>query len=158
MKQGKKFGFLKFKEVKNTEELLAKIKSVTIGADHLLVKEARFKRTERNQPNPTIHEVAAPLMAGTSKHAWKWVHQHQDPNPTKVEAPPHPPLIEWLTNCAFAEVRNSHLLPKLDGLLQGAGFLLSSVKYLCGLWVLLECTSPEAAEQLVSDAKNHLKE
>lgn len=66
-KQGTKFGFVKFKEVNNMEDLLVKIKSVAVGANYLLVNEARFRRVVNKQP--TGHDCEAlPTSFGADGH------------------------------------------------------------------------------------------
>lgn len=47
--QGKKFGFVKSKDVHNLEDMLARIRLVAVGADKLLVHEAHFRRNEIRQ-------------------------------------------------------------------------------------------------------------
>lgn len=65
--------------------------------------------------------------------------------------------IQWLATCAIAEVKDILLVSKLEKLLQGAGFSHYSVKYLGALRVLVECTSVETVEKLVSAGVNQLK-
>lgn len=75
-KQGMKFGFVKFKDIKNLEVLLAQIKGVPIGAEYLHVNEARCGRNARKPHHYTGRKVEARILGATSIHALQEVTRH----------------------------------------------------------------------------------
>lgn len=174
-KQGKKFGFVKYKDVRNLEDMLTSIRAVAVGADKLLVHEARFRRNEVRKPNYHANEAIQTTAVDVPSRSRRWEdlkpryteavdlgEKNQNIADTRHEPPPlvvpiRNEEIQWLATCALAEVRNISTVANLDGILRRAGFSLGSVKYLGGLRVLIKCASADLTDKLVSAGNNQLK-
>jgi RNA recognition motif-containing protein len=66
-KRGRKFGFVKFKEVTDVEELSAKLRDVWIGSFKIWTNRSRFARTDtkEEQPNQVSGEHPTSLYSAT---------------------------------------------------------------------------------------------
>jgi hypothetical protein len=65
-KQGKRFRFVKFREVRNTEELLSRLGDVWLGSFKLRVNLSRFNRDDRKREEPAdVPESSAEVEART---------------------------------------------------------------------------------------------
>lgn len=114
-KQGKLFGFVKYKDVANVQTLLNRIRLVAVGADWLTIHEAKYRREKgegapplptwrqrnrnSNQNTDSTENFGAPIPTpDKSLHAWQALERLQ--KTLEVSCPVRQDELDWLKRCA----------------------------------------------------------
>lgn len=165
-KQGKLFGFVKYKDVSSVEALLNKIQSVAIGANWLTIHEEKYRRemgevrqrptTWRQRTQITTfaqNNQASPTLSGKNllldTQAWsEGVRLEQKTK--ELVCSVRKEEIERLKSCAIGEAKSYTQIDRLSKLLKDANFFHCSMRYLGDLRVLTECASPHDLNKLIA--------
>ncbi|GJS06248.1 RNA-directed DNA polymerase, eukaryota [Tanacetum coccineum] len=176
-KVGKRFAFVRFLKPKNIESLINELNKIWIGSYHIFAAKARF---EMNQKTSTNVNPKPPSF----NHSTKEKPDHQpnrtfanvlNGNVSKDPAPQTKSILKTVTldesdllntsdtkNAILAKVRDVHLIPNINTVLNKEGFYNFQCKYIGGLWLWIEFDSQEACTKLQSNSEvswyfSHLK-
>lgn len=143
-KHGRRFGFVRYKGVKDERKLVDLIIETWAGMEKFIISKAKFNRV--HNANPASQSKG---RMGSEYHivpGWQTKegpHHNDRPsyvgvarcgNLVQVQAGKvHEEELSWLSWCLFAEVKDYEVLNDLGSLLEGAGFLNVKVKYVGGL-------------------------
>lgn len=178
-REGKEFGFIRYRGVNNPVNLVMNIRSVNVGMKALTVNVSRFRRngfTVQDQA-PVTHQIkdyrVAPDWKNVDSPAKLRNHNtyseavkndvHKNTSipayeSIKTVALDHQKEEEicWLRQCAVGEVKNSRILNDIFHLLRDEGFQCET-KYVGGFRVLLQCESREIMLKMLTDEKDMLE-
>lgn len=167
-KDGRDFGFVRFKGVHDIVQLERDIRGVFIGPNKLQFNVAKFRRKETNlfgkkqvcsdheynispgwktklPPPPLGNRTYLEAVVGSKVKC--------------IEAPTTDSKeLEWLERCAVGEVTDAEVLNDINHLLQDGGFSLCAAKYIGGFQVLIECQSVESLRKMLDEGQSALRE
>lgn len=166
-KNGQRFGFIRYKGVKDEGKLVALIIETWAGNENFIFSKARFERLRNSLSQPP--NVCLDVKEYNVVPGWKTTEApHTIGRSSYAEMASHGNLVQihagkireaelsWLSCCLLAEVKSPDLLNDLSSLFEGAGFLNMAVKYVGGLRVLLECKSEESARKCLNEGLSTL--
>lgn len=67
---GMKFGFAKYKDIKDIKQLVSSIRVVAVGAEYLVINEARFRRGEVKTVSQGVRKTTEEVPTG--RRLWGW--------------------------------------------------------------------------------------
>ncbi|GKA17937.1 RNA-directed DNA polymerase, eukaryota [Tanacetum coccineum] len=170
-KIGRRFAFVRFLKVKNKESLIIDLNKIWIGSYHLFAAMARFDKkpntTSKTIPKPSTNQPNNQTKPSSSS-------AHTNPNRSYVNAlnrnsshnfALHPKTIlksvtldesdlidtSDIRNVILAKVRDVHLIPNINIVLNKEGFYNFQCKYIGGMWLWIEFDSHEACLKLQSN-------
>lgn len=161
-KNGRRFGFVRYKEARDEQWLVDRVTEVWAGLDPLVLNKARFSRS-RMESSPSTKLCSATktyqvvpdckLLATSQPQKFS---SYADVVRRKFQTQAQASAVReeelsWLDRCLLAEAKSHELLNELSFLLEGAGFSNTKIKYVGGFRVLLECTSRDAAQKVLHD-------
>ncbi|GJX30764.1 RNA-directed DNA polymerase, eukaryota [Tanacetum coccineum] len=165
-KNGRRFAFVRFVKVKNTESLLVALNKIWSGSYHLFAAKARFERKPNasskppskpnhtnNQPNPASKTSQAnPNCSYVS--ALKGISKEQSPiEILRSVSLEDSDLIDIgdTRNVVLVKARDVHLTLNINKVLRKEGFSDFHAKYIGGMWLWLEFDSVESCTKLQSN-------
>lgn len=177
-KTGKRFGFVRFKGVKDINGLWSSLTDLSVRDQRLFIKPARFlKPTGVGQKQDAVKAVGPGtgnppiLMTGRTIQRREGKSYREALLDTAILQEFHENVkeskcikveevkegeLQWLARCALGEVKSPDILPDISFLLKEAGFLTTKAKYVGGLRYLLEFDSPEIMADLLRSGREAL--
>ncbi|GJW26521.1 RNA-directed DNA polymerase, eukaryota [Tanacetum coccineum] len=173
-KDGKRFGFVKFINVFDVDRLVGNLCTVWIGSHRLHANVARFSRPvakDSKNNGPTAEKVKLPFAVSkaqsmdsvkTSKHkqsngfSCSFANVVNGVTGPQLSSSPAIVLDDSCITCrdyskhVMGKVKDVNSIPNLSTLLYDEGFVNVHLKYLGGLWVLLELDKEETKANLVA--------
>lgn len=157
-KAGKRFGFMKFIRVKDIDKLISLLRDEWVGKFRLYACKPRFSRDNKLDgnkplaqekkfvPQQWVNHNAGGCPSGLDRNFANMVKGVGAKNEPVIETKsvimlePNNTVIQHVSGdrAAFAKVKNLHSIPMLKSLFGTEGFLDVYLKYVGGLWVLIE--------------------
>ncbi|GJY77774.1 RNA-directed DNA polymerase, eukaryota [Tanacetum coccineum] len=181
-KVGRRFAFVRFLKSKNNESLINDLNKIWIGSYHLFAAMARFEKkpntsTNTNPKPPSFKQNTQEKPVPSYSHSnpkRSYVNALNGNDPIKL-TPQTKSILKSVTldesdlidtsdakNAILAKVRDVHLIPNINIVLNKEGFYNFQCKYIGGLWLWIELDSHEACLKLQSNKEmswyfTHLK-
>lgn len=167
-RDGKAFGFVRYKGVNNVEKLVNEVRGVAVGSNWITFNVAKYGKEDRK-----MGEKSQKRLGDREYHispGWKTNSPPKTGGVSYAEAlmGKKERVVEvvdvdseetvWLQKCAVGEVKNTEILNDINHLLRERGFLSCAAKYLGGMRVLVECSSTNAMEAMLREGSNNLLE
>ncbi|GJW50462.1 RNA-directed DNA polymerase, eukaryota [Tanacetum coccineum] len=171
-KAGKRFAFIRFIRVKDVDRLVSLLRGEWIGSFHLFASKPRFARDITNKGIGKGHEKGINFNQGGRVHGGGQnrsyvnvvkgkANETKDPIEKKVVKvimlDSSKPLLEYVggAKAVFAKVKHLHSIPNLKALCMAERFLELSLKYVGGLWVLIEFQTASARNSFLNHKGMH---
>ncbi|GJZ74415.1 RNA-directed DNA polymerase, eukaryota [Tanacetum coccineum] len=165
-KAGRRFAFVRFLKSKNNESLIQDLNKIWIGSYHLFADLAKFEKKSNISPKPNVkpssHEKPLPSHAHSNPNR-SYVSALNGNEPTKP-SPQTKTILKSITldasdlidtsdtkNAILAKVRDVHLIPNINTVLNKEGFFNFHCKYIGGLWLWIEFDSHDSCLKLQSN-------
>ncbi|GKC67933.1 cytochrome P450 [Tanacetum coccineum] len=164
-KQGKRFGFSRFKDVINPSAFERLLNTICIGTQQLRCNIARFQRrayeghgTNRQHNHTTHHRQVAPFAGGSNKGTYVDILKGTpNPSPTTlkqtlnihltIQRPPNQPVFSSI----IAELKSISGATNTHNLFIDEGFDDFSIKYIGGLYLLIQLPNHGLASKGLSN-------
>ncbi|KAK2401162.1 hypothetical protein QL285_050778 [Trifolium repens] len=159
-KRGKRFGFVKFKEVEDVEELTERLRDVWVGSFKIWVNRSRFARSENKEEQPQQTPATRPAQpAGERRHrrSFKTALLENGESSEVIKVPVNEELCKELRGSVVGRLARERNVKRIQTTLFMEGFPSISVTHMGDNKVLMRSPVEGDVERLMKSKNECLK-